>query len=461
MARRRNRRKSRKARSVRPPRPGQEVIRDGQLSPPPASGPLPVSPPRSESADSSPERLLGQARAPGAAAAKTRENASKTPECSAKWLLKQAEAVGASAPKTPKDAWEKLSVIATFISSVLIAAIALAFTITYQRTELENRQLVQRQNLRQEELRTRLQELDLVTKLLPSLSSQDQNVKRQAYLTIKALGNTELMIKLALDDASFGAQAALVAVSNSPQSTASDRKLAHQGLNRISSWDAAIMEATQSVVRVLSYEAGRYRSSSGFIWHEPNLVVTSLHSIAGASSIIVTVTTASGPGRSYTAAVYRVLRRANLALLKLDVMPTPEIKPLQVASRTPSRGESLAITGYAFDMPDPLHSWTLSRQPKATRLRDVVPDKVLQEIKQHGFISAEQEVLSLEGNVVAEFSGAPILDAGGNAIGICAGGSLTDYGISWAIPASNLQALLDSKEKPLTEAEIAKTAPLY
>jgi hypothetical protein len=147
-------------------------------------------------------------------------------------LWKQTETVAEVADKKAKDVWDKLSVIAALVASVFIPTIGLVFTITYQLSEMENRRLVQKLNIQQEESRTRVLQLDFVAKLLPALSSHDHIAKRQAHLIIEALGNKDLMDQLDLDDARFGDKTALVAVATSPRSTDGDREIVHKTIDK-------------------------------------------------------------------------------------------------------------------------------------------------------------------------------------------------------------------------------------
>ncbi len=140
-----------------------------------------------------------------------------------------------------KDRWDKLSVIGTLISSVLLATIGGIFTWTYQWKDTQNRRAVQEQDQQNRWAERNLQaekeaheqamrELDLVTKLFPSLVSTDENVSKHAYLVINALGNTELMTKLALSGGGFGAKEALTSVLTAPQSSEADRQTAARAL---------------------------------------------------------------------------------------------------------------------------------------------------------------------------------------------------------------------------------------
>src|SRR5687768_17222876 len=74
-------------------------------------------------------------------------------------------AIDKLAAKKGKDGWDKLSVIATLISSVLIATVGLVFTFMYQIAESDNRTLLREQQDRHESERAKVQKLELVAKL--------------------------------------------------------------------------------------------------------------------------------------------------------------------------------------------------------------------------------------------------------------------------------------------------------
>ncbi len=144
-----------------------------------------------------------------------------------------------------------MSVLATLTSSVVIATLALIFNATYQKNEARNRERLREEAaaLHEKEAEAhvreladqkakadhdaRLGELQLVANLLPALSSPNEDLKKHAFLTIKALANAELMTRLALSDGGTGAQDALVTVAASAQTSQDDRRVAFRALREL------------------------------------------------------------------------------------------------------------------------------------------------------------------------------------------------------------------------------------
>jgi len=188
-------------------------------------------------------------------------------------LQEQKSAIDKLSAKKGKDSWDKLSVIATIISSVLIATVGLAFTYFYQTAESKNRELVRKQQDRHETERAKLRELELVARLLPELGSeQDESTKKRALLTINALGNTQLMAQLALDRPTAGARDALQTVATSPQSTDEDRLVATNALDRIRRLMSCTLHGPHNMTLLFVREDGAPReieiigNSSRHIW---------------------------------------------------------------------------------------------------------------------------------------------------------------------------------------------------
>jgi len=98
--------------------------------------------------------------------------------------------------KEGKDFWDKFSTISTLLSTILIAAVG-----GYVGHRFEEQQA---------EEQKKIQETQAVAQLMPFLTGKDQQQKRTAFIAIKALGNTKLMIDIASSDPqSPGAREAL------------------------------------------------------------------------------------------------------------------------------------------------------------------------------------------------------------------------------------------------------------
>src|SRR5215831_9191058 len=110
------------------------------------------------------------------------------------------------------------------------------------------------------------------------------------------------MATLALDDSGPTAKAALLVVSRSPETSGSGQNIAFRALSPIERRDAL----ANSVVEIRG--AGL---ATGFLWRQPTLVVTCLHSVLGADQI----TARSGQHVKHVK-VSKVFARADLALLE-------------------------------------------------------------------------------------------------------------------------------------------------
>jgi S1-C subfamily serine protease len=342
------------------------------------------------------------------------------------------------AEKKPKDFWDKFPPITSFLSTVLIAGIGIAFTINYQQSDLKNREQLRKQH-DDEELRHRqLSELELVTKLLPSLAGDSENAKKQAYLTIKALGNTDLMTKLALSDESAGARAALRVVATSPASTQTDKELAKEAIDKISRLDDGLFASVEGgIVQVLAYENEHARSSTGFLWKD-NTVVTALHAVYPAKSIAIRL-----GERTHQAMIQKVLIKADLALLRLEEH-VPRLVPLEAEMRIPSQFEKSAVIGYSPSIGSMLFA---SRVIKISPLERILPPDIRTSLARRGSPDLHTDVIVFDGLIQRGMGGAPLVNYSGKVIGIVVGGMLEGASqIAWAIPADQLPELLKSKD---------------
>jgi hypothetical protein len=84
-----------------------------------------------------------------------------------------------------KDPWDKFSTVSTILSAILIATVGGYFTHRFEE--------------RQAKEQRKIQETQAVAQLMPYLTGTDQQQKR-AFVAIKALGDTQLMVELAASD---------------------------------------------------------------------------------------------------------------------------------------------------------------------------------------------------------------------------------------------------------------------
>jgi hypothetical protein len=94
-------------------------------------------------------------------------------------------ATGVERKAEGKDLWDKFSTLSTILSTILIAAVGGYFTHRFEE--------------RQAEEQRKIQETQAVAQLMPYLTGTDQQQKR-AFVAIKVLGNTKLMVDLAASD---------------------------------------------------------------------------------------------------------------------------------------------------------------------------------------------------------------------------------------------------------------------
>ncbi len=210
---------------------------------------------------------------------------------------------------------------------------------------------------------------------------------------------------------------------------------AHKVLERVS----------QSVVKI---EAGT-SSATGFIWKDPQFVVTSLHVIDGQRKITANYVNANGQiVASSPAIVERVLKKSDLVMLRLEnpqkrPVLQADLSPLKVKQSLDAVGFPLNIAGYS--------STEVKVRFGGDQLRSILPSKVLKKIGEYPSITLK--ILNLEGNLVPGLSGGPIVDDKGQVVGIVDGGLESGaIGISWGIPASELQLLAQSTDNTLPNA---------
>lgn len=202
---------------------------------------------------------------------------------------------------------------------------------------------------------------------------------------------------------------------------------------------------SQSVVKI---ETGT-SSATGFIWPDSHYVVTSLHVVDGQRNITANYVNANGQiVASSAATVERVLKKSDLVMLRLkNPLKRPVLKadlsPLKIKQSLDAVGFPLNIAGYS--------STEVKVRFGGDQLRSILPSKVLQKIGEYPSITLK--ILNLEGNLVPGLSGGPIVDNEGQVVGIVDGGLESGaIGISWGIPASELQLLAQSTDKKLPNA---------
>jgi hypothetical protein len=144
------------------------------------------------------------------------------------------------------------------------------------------------------------------------------------------------------------------------------------------------------------------RVGTGFLWGGARQAVTSLHVVAGCTSFLVH---SQHDNLDYRAAVLRVYRKADLALLSLDaeVRATPFVE----TTTAPRPSDTLTAWGYG-DSPMSMRSFSLRVGDIVDRhLRVNLPDDVIADVQKAGTPDLDVEILPIDDPIAAGLSGAP------------------------------------------------------
>ncbi|MDF2179928.1 serine protease [Aliiglaciecola sp. CAU 1673] len=193
-----------------------------------------------------------------------------------------------------------------------------------------------------------------------------------------------------------------------------------------------------SVVKVRTVDTGN--AATGFVWQSSDYIVTSLHVVDGSSQITIDY---ANPRVSRSASVEKVLKEADLVLLRVD--NAPPVAALNYSARVPSVDEEIHTLGYPLNTRE-INSFSFKQRYGGRKLADNISSKVLNKLRQNGYPNPEMEVIKL-GNesLLPGLSGAPIFDAQGVVLAIGNGGLEEGaLNISWGIPAEQLTRLNQS-----------------
>lgn len=102
-----------------------------------------------------------------------------------------------AAPKPQQGFWDRLAPLSTFLSSVILGAVGLYFTHSYNDTQAKNQKAMQDAQLKVAQTKAaseqRIAELQALITLTPLLASKDSAVKKTAKAIITALHDSTLM----------------------------------------------------------------------------------------------------------------------------------------------------------------------------------------------------------------------------------------------------------------------------
>jgi S1-C subfamily serine protease len=185
--------------------------------------------------------------------------------------------------------------------------------------------------------------------------------------------------------------------------------------------DPAVLEASESVVRVLSTACGLGIEGSGWAV-APEIVVTNAHVIAGADD--TTVTTQDGAELDATPIYYAP--QQDLALLRVGVA----LPVLPISSRR-SEGEDAAVLGFPENGPYTLEPARIG-ETRATISED-----------SYGNGPVDRTITALSGAVRSGNSGGPLVDRSGRVVGTVFAATTSGPRGGFAIPAEQVRSALE------------------
>jgi S1-C subfamily serine protease len=199
---------------------------------------------------------------------------------------------------------------------------------------------------------------------------------------------------------------------------------------------------TKSVLNVTADNcAGQQpKQATGFVWNNPNTVVTALHAVAGCKNLSVNFE----DQKPWPATVTRVFIKADLALLAIKgAPPLPVMSESNVQLQT---DQDLWSWGFQEGAPSSSER-KFSKLSGSKTLRKFINPDLAAEIDRVGMPDLDFEIIYVSG-LAPGLSGAPIFDLSGAVVGIGDGGlNGGSVGINWALPQKYLGDLLRSSDK--------------
>jgi len=201
--------------------------------------------------------------------------------------------------------------------------------------------------------------------------------------------------------------------------------------------DDPINQARSGTAKVI---VGESVAAGGFLCIENNLVITCLHVVSGDGNIKVIF-----EGSERNASVYKVLRSADLALLKLD--SPVDLIPLRLNTSTED-GDSLVALGYPLDSPTMRSIDCKLRNVGGKTLNELIGDRsIREELDALGYPSLSVPILDLQAPLVPGMSGCPLLNSKGEVVGIGEGGLERGFSeLTWGINANQVESLKGSDD---------------
>lgn len=210
-----------------------------------------------------------------------------------------------------------------------------------------------------------------------------------------------------------------------------------------SAWGAFDPDALgKSTVRITIKQGDRIRSAAtGFVWQNPRHIVTSLHVMHGGDAEAIV----EFDGRKRRARAARVLPKADLVLLEVD-QPIEGWVPLtRYRGAKPPYKAPISALGYNSGAAGSMTRELRKGHADPEVLKGLLPPKDRAELALVEIPDIELEIYYLDGSLLPGFSGAPVVDADGELIGIGNGGLENGASnVSWVIPARFLDELTAS-----------------
>ncbi|MFT5758706.1 MAG: hypothetical protein ACI9LM_003454 [Alteromonadaceae bacterium] len=205
---------------------------------------------------------------------------------------------------------------------------------------------------------------------------------------------------------------------------------------------------SQSTVRILiKNKQGVIGAASGFIWQQPDQIVTSLHVMANDKNAKIIIEFGK---KRRLAKVKAVLPYADLVLLTVS-KPIKEWLPLlsfdPIKPKYKARVSALGFNRGSLGMST---RELIKGYAKPEVLQQFLPESAVSALSKSKMPDIQLPIYYLDGSLLPGYSGAPIVNAEGKLIGIGNGGLENGAAnVSWVIPAQHLVALQNSSKHHL------------
>jgi hypothetical protein len=201
---------------------------------------------------------------------------------------------------------------------------------------------------------------------------------------------------------------------------------------------------TKSAVRIVVRspdKPGSAGAASGFLWLQPNQVVTSLHAITGSDIKVMCGATIS------EASVTKVHEESDLALLTTAVPLTGCTQyNAAVEQKPPFRSVLYTYGFHAGARGGTSRDMTKGLLDPET-LEYMLTPVVLQRMAKFNIPSIKLPIYYVQGGLLPGYSGAPVVNERGQLVGIVDGGlNKGQDSYNWVIPAENLKKLMASTQ---------------